>query len=75
MQETPEIMRGVQYYIDEIRKAGLYEQIPHFNDLLTGRSKPDSIQPILENIKLGGKTYDIYHWGGTSARIYLHKKD
>ena len=40
MEEVPEIMRGVQYYIDEIRKAGLYEKIPPFNDVVTGKSKP-----------------------------------
>ncbi len=75
--ETSDIMRGVQFWINEIKRVGVYNQIPGFNDVITGKKTPaqNDIKPVLENIKLGGKTVDIYHWGGTSNRLYLHIKD
>lgn len=76
MMETPEVMRGYQFWTDEIKKAGVFDKIPPFNDLITGKTKTsENISPVLENIKLGGKTVDIYHWGEASGRIYIHIKD
>ena len=71
-----ETMRGIQFWTDEIKKVGVYDQIPSFNDLITGKTKPvQNIKPVLENVSLGGKIVDIYHWGGSSERIYLHIKN
>ena len=73
--ETPDIMRGVQFWTDEIKNAGIYDQIPDFDDILTGKDRPTrDVKPILENIKLGDINVDIYHWEG-AARIYLHIKN
>ena len=76
MEKIPETMRGVKFWTDEIKRVGVFEQIPPFNDLITGKTKPiQDINPVVENVMLGGKKVDIYHWGGTSARIYLHIKE
>ena len=75
MMEKNEIMRGGKFWTDAIKKAGVFEQIPFFNDLITGKEPVQEIRPILENVKVADKIVDIYHWGGTSARIYLHIKN
>ncbi len=68
-------MMGVQSWIDEIRNAGLLEKIPEFNDVTTGKTKPvQDIEPVVSNVQLGGKTVDIYHWGASERRLYLHIK-
>ena len=79
--EVNEIMRGVNFWTQEIKKAGVFEEIPQFNDLITGKEAPTQVkdnpplEPVVKDVKLADKTVDIYHWGGTSNRLYLHLKD
>lgn len=81
MENSNEIWRGVQFWTDEIEKAGLKDKIPAFNDVITGKNAPVQtkdnlpLEPVVRDVKLGGKTVDIYHWGGASHRLYLHIKD
>lgn len=69
-----ETMRGVQFWIDAIKTAGIYNKIPGFNDVLTGTSKPgNDVAPVLEDVQIADKICDVYHWEGAS-RIYLYIK-
>jgi hypothetical protein len=79
--EKNEIMRGVEFWTNAIKQAGVFEKIPIFNDLITGKEAPSQtkdnppLEPVLKNIKLADKIVDIYHWGGTSARLFIHIKN
>jgi len=69
-------MRGVQFWTDELTKTGIAEKMPAFNDVITGTRPPSAdMKPLVTDAILGGKKVDVYHWGGGSARVYLHIKD
>jgi hypothetical protein len=79
--EKIETMRGVKFWTDAIKEAGIFDQIPPFNDLITGKDAPvqtrdnPPLKPVVSNILIADKIVDIYHWGGTSYRIFIHIKE
>ena len=71
-----------------IKSADTDNKLAHFNDVITGTDTPSlelSKHLVLENVSLGGKTCDVYHWdqdenGGripnsSSHRVFVHIKE
>lgn len=72
--------KGVSFWTGEIKKAGVYDQLPHFNDLLTGREAPKGYgDPVLTDVILDGRKCDIYHTDKKPTdsyhRVFVHIKE
>lgn len=80
-QEKIELwQKGVKFWIDEIKKAGVYGELRNFNDVLTGKQAPQGYgDPVLTDVKLDGKMCDIYHTdkkpSDTACRVFIHIKE
>lgn len=67
--------RGYEDWLEAIKQAGVFDQIPGFNDIISGKDKPTTeLEPVVKDVELDGIMCDIYHWGGGSARIYIYQK-
>ena len=69
------------YYTEALQKAGVFDKIPYYSDLMTfdHPPHPDSHygEPVVRDVIIDGKTCDIYHSdqkGGSAARVYVHIK-
>lgn len=74
------IWKGVAFWTDEIQKAGVYEQLRHFNDVITGKEAPQGYgEPVITDVVLDGKKCDIYHTdkkrSDTFHRVFIHIKE
>lgn len=82
MEETRQgdVWKGVDFWTQEIEKAGLKDKLLPFNDVLTGNEAPSgNVEPMLRDVALDGRKVGIYHWDypkkdTSSHRIYIHKK-
>lgn len=79
-ERSKEIWKGVGFWAEEIKKAGVYERLRHFNDVLTGREAPKGYgEPVLTDIVLDGKNCDIYHTDkerdDSFHRVFVHIKE
>ena len=78
-----EVWKGTSYYISELKRAGVYDQLRHFNDVVgeTRPPHPDANygDPVLTDVILDGKKCDIYHSDhsdeDTFHRIFIHEKN
>lgn len=77
------VWKGISFWTEEIKKAGVYDELRHFNDVITEKKAPHPEssykEPVLRDVRLDGKTCDIYHTdherGDTYHRIYIHIKE
>lgn len=72
--------KGVSFWIEEIKKAGVYEKLRNFNDIITGKSAPKGYgDPVLMDVELEGKKCDIYHTdkkpSDSWCRVFIHIKE
>lgn len=79
-KETKFWEKGVRFWIEEIKKAGVYEKLRYFNDVITGKFAPQGYgEPVLTDVELDGKMCDIYHTdkkpSDTCARVFIHIKE
>jgi hypothetical protein len=84
MEKFPKetIIKGTEFWKQEIEQIGLLDKLPFFNDVIT-ETRPPHIdagygEPLLINITLDGKNVDVYHtdWnGGSWHRVFIHLKD
>lgn len=71
-----------------IKGADTDNKLAPYNDVITGRDAPSpelTKHLVLENISLGGKTCDIYHWdqdgngnkikNSSAHRVFVHIKE
>ena len=77
---NPDIWKGVKFWTDEIRKAGVYNSLRCFNDVLTGKKAPQGYgEPVLEDVVLDGRKCDIYHTdkkrNDSWHRVFIHIKE
>jgi hypothetical protein len=83
MLEQKNIWKGTEFWIKEIEKAGLLNNLRFFNDVITEKRPPhpDSGygEPVLTDVVLYGKKTDIYHTDkdehDTFHRLFLHIKE
>ncbi len=76
---NPDMWKGIEYWKNAIIKAGLYDQLRHFNDVLTGNEPPGGYgEPVLKDVIVDGRQCDIYHTdkknSDTFARVFIHIK-
>lgn len=77
-----EIIKGTEFWKNEIEQVGLLDKLPFFNDVIT-ESRPPHIdsgygKPLLTDVILDGKNVDVYHtdWnGGNWHRVFIHIKE
>ncbi|MFH1631666.1 MAG: hypothetical protein ABIA47_01400 [bacterium] len=80
-KETGDVWKGVSFWMEEIKKAGVYDQLRHFNDIITGKDAPKGYgdEPVLEDVVLDGRKCDIYHTdkkpSDTYHRVFIHIKE
>ena len=80
-RKNPDLWKGVEFWTEEIRKAGVYDQLRHFNDVLTGKETPKGYgdEPVLREVVLDGRLCDIYHTDKKPSdsfhRVFIHLKD
>lgn len=73
--------KGTAFWTEEIKKAGVFEKLRHFNDVITGKEAPQGYgdEPVLRDVMLDGKRCDVYHTdrkrGDTFHRIFIHIKE
>jgi len=75
-----DVWKGANFWMEEIKKAGVHDKLPHFNDVITGNNAPSGYgEPMVTDVLLDESLCDIYHTdhnGKTSGhRIYIHKKE
>jgi hypothetical protein len=83
-----EVWKGIEFWSNQIKKAGVYEKLAHFNDVIVEKEPPQpesGYSLILSDIILDGKHCDIYHTDQDSNgnkirnnsyhRIFIHIKD
>lgn len=82
LPENREIIKTVSFWTEEIKKAGVYDKLKFFNDIVTEKRPPHPSagygNPIFTDVLLDGKNVDIYHSdhnGGSWHRLFLHIKD
>lgn len=85
MNELPEqnVWRGVNFWTEEIKKAGLLDNLRFFNDIITEQRPPNPESgygnPVLTDVILDGKKVDIYHTDKNDSdiyhRLFLHIKE
>ncbi len=73
------LIKGVDFWTEEIKKANVFNELKHFNDVITGNNAPSGYgKAVLTDITLDGKKCDIYHTdskqGDSGHRIYIHIK-
>ena len=87
-KNNSEVWKGTDFWSNQIRNAGVYDKLAHFNDVITEKTPPHTqsgYNLVLNDIILDGKHCDIYHTDqdedGTSIhnnsyhRIFIHIKD
>ena len=82
-ESIPETWKGIQFWINEIKKAGIHDQLKHFNDVITEKKPPHPESgygaPVMKDVILDGARCDIYHTdherGDSWHRIFIHIKD
>lgn len=80
---TNELMRGVSFWTEKIKEAGLTEQLRFFNDLTTEKRPPHASagygEPVLRDVTLGDKICDVYHTDHNEKdswhRLFIHIKN
>ncbi|HOZ36762.1 MAG TPA: hypothetical protein PLR18_02945 [bacterium] len=80
MQIEKCIWKGLDFWTEEIKKAGVFEKLRFFNDVITGTQPPNGYgDAVLMDVILNGKKGDVYHTdhqdGDTFARIFIHIKE
>ncbi|MDE1970867.1 MAG: hypothetical protein KGI50_04825 [Patescibacteria group bacterium] len=82
IEKSKDVWKGTKFWTDQIKDAGVYNKIKHFNDVITGKEAPHPQgygDPVLTDIVLDGKRCDIYHTdkkpGDSGHRIYIHIKE
>jgi len=75
-----DVWKGVRFWMDALREAGLQEQLPQYNDVMTGKEAPKGYgEARFTDVELGGKLCDVYHtdWkpGDSYNRVYIHIKE
>jgi hypothetical protein len=83
-----ETWKGLEFWSEEIKKAGVYEKLSFFNDVITEKRPSHSesgYNLVLSNIVLDNKKCDIYHTdqnedgskieNHTFHRIFIHIKE
>lgn len=84
----PEVWKGTKFWTDQIKEAGVYEKLAHFNDVIVEKKPPhveSGYNLVLHDIILDNKHCDIYHTdqdsnknkiqNNTYHRIFIHTKD
>lgn len=80
IERSNEIWKGTAFWTDEIQKAGVFEQLRHFNDVITGNEAPQGYgeEPVVRDVVLDGMVCDIWHTdhkrGDTYHRLFIHIK-
>lgn len=85
-EEMPKepIWKGINFWIDEIEKAGVINDLKHFNDVITEKRPPHPKsgyqEPVLTDVVLDGKKSDIYHADSNNRdtsynRVFIHIKE
>jgi len=82
MNKSPEnIWKGTSFWTEEIKKAGVLDELRAFNDVITGNKAPQGYgeEPVVRDVILDGKKCDIYHTdhneNDSYARIFIHVKE
>lgn len=75
-----DVWKGGDFWTSEIKKAGVYDQLRHFNDLITGKEAPKGYgEPVLIDVVLDGRKCDIYHTDKKPTdsyhRVFVHIKE
>jgi hypothetical protein len=83
-----EAWKGVEFWTNEIEKAGIKDKLRFFNDVITEKRPPNiesGYHLVLEDITLDNKKCDIYHTDQdkngekikdhTHNRIFIHIKE
>ena len=82
-QNRNEQLRGVSFWTDKIKEAGLNDKLRFFNDLVTEKRPPHLNsgygEPVLKDVTLGDKTCDVYHTDHKNSdhwhRLFIHIKN
>lgn len=86
MNQNQEVWKGVEFWTNEIKNAGVYDKIQFFNDVVTENRPPHpeaGFHKVVSDIILDGMHCDVYHTdedengkieGHTFHRIFIHKK-
>jgi hypothetical protein len=77
-----DMLKGTEFWKNEIKQSGLLDALLFFNDVITERRPPhidaNYGEPLLTDVVLDGKKTDVYHtdWnGGSWHRIFIHLKE
>ncbi len=83
-----EVWKGAEFWSNQIKEAGIYGRLAHFNDVIVENKPPhpeSGYNLILSDIILDGKHCDIYHTDQDSNgnkirnssyhRIFIYTKD
>ncbi len=83
-----DLYKGYDFWLDQIKNAGFFDQLSHFNDIITEKRQPhpeSGYHLVLKDVDLDNKKCDIYHTdqdengdlikGHTWHRIFIHIKE
>jgi hypothetical protein len=83
-----EVWKGVEFWSNQIKNAGVYDKLAFFNDVFVEKKPPHTesgYNLVLSNILLDGKHCDIYHTDQDSNgnkikdrtfhRVFIHIKE
>ncbi len=58
-------LKGARFWGDELKKAGMFEELRHFNDVITEARPPHAGsgygEPVITDVVLDDKKCDVYH--------------
>jgi len=80
IQQVKDVWKGYDFWVGEIKKTGVFDQIRSFNDIITGTRAPLGYgdAPVVRDVVLDGQVCDIWHTDhkrtDSGCRIFIHKK-
>jgi len=69
VEKSKEVYKGLEFWTEEIKRAGVLGKLRFFNDVITGKEPPHGYGegPVVADVVIDGMLCDIWHTD--------HKKD